>query len=128
MEEASLSLGDKVVLSVLIVLYTFNILIHAYFIAMIAGLYKDEMVLIAYIIFFGFGLLYALLILAFNVLKKVKGVIFENYMFLFAIYFLVALWLENPLWNLLGILQVIGILISILSIRLLYKGLKSTGK
>lgn len=123
MVENNLSLGDRFVLIVLIFLYSFNLIIHAYFIALVAGFFTYDWVLLAYWSFFGYVILYALLILIFNAVKKVNGVVFENYMFLLPIHFFFALWLNRPLLILLGILSVFGIIISMLSIRLLYKSL-----
>lgn len=128
MEEGNLSRGDKFVIVIMLILYAFNILIHIYFLAMITRVYPNDWIILSYLPFFVYGFAYALLILTFNVTKKVKGVIFENYMFTFSLFFLVALFIDDPLWNILVILQVFGIVISMLSLRLLYKGFKSTGK
>jgi|GEM_PF-5888746 len=124
MEEINLSLGDRFVLVVLIVLYSFNFFIHAYFLAIVVGIFSDDKLVFGYAVFLVYVLLYVLLILMLNALKKIKGVIFENYMFLLPLHFFIALWLKEDLLILLGILSVFGIVISLLSIRLLYKGLK----
>lgn len=124
MEENKLSRGDKIVIVIILIIYIFNVLMHSFFLAMIARVYPDDLILIAYLPFLGYGFAYAILILILNVSKKVKGVIFENYMFTFSLFFLAALYLEDPLWSIFVILQVFGIIISMLSIRLLYKGIK----
>ena len=131
MKESESNIDRTWVLVVLIALYSLNILVHLFCIGLIAyaiinGLVEDGAIFFYYIFIIPISIFFAVLILVFNHEKKNKGVKYENYMLYCPLVFCLSICLSD-----LGIINtavfifsVFGIIISMLSIKLLFESLK----